>query len=537
MSEASVFAGKPDRRWRGAPARGAVRLLAIAALGLAIVAAQLEMGLRLRAYHEDLRLDRSLARLESRKPPPEGKTVRVEDMIQLSPDRKIIYELIPDMSVHFLRTVTTNSAGFRSPEIPVEKPPRTLRILGLGDSIMFGFGVNDGETFMDALAERLSQKHPEFRWESINTAVPGYNGVMEVETLEHKGLAYQPDIVVMNFVGGDFDLPNFIRTRSRPLDLGQSLLGDFVRDLIHGRQNDADFALADAPRADIGFEGDPARVPPEYRDMVGWDAYVAAMTRLRDLSDEHGFRVLVMGHPGVYSQVRELGRSLGFPVVDTQKFVHRLMRTMGITDERDRRLIIGVHDSHPTALVHGVIADAILDGLEDSGTLDELLTLHDSKVTGLPRLRVEFWQELRRALARYAPHTIRFAVGSEPVIRATSPAIEPPIELALDRHANHARVGLVLTRPAPGAGPSVDFSSCLELAQTIERDTGSSLVVRPVPNTTTAVAAVARPLDLTDRMAWPATQEWMARAVAALVAAAPQAAACDSDVAAVAAPP
>ena len=47
--------------------------------------------------------------------------------------------------------------------------------------------------------------------EIINTAVPGYNTVMEIETMKENGLRYKPDIVIVGYIVNDFDLPNFIR--------------------------------------------------------------------------------------------------------------------------------------------------------------------------------------------------------------------------------------------------------------------------------------------------------------------------------------
>ncbi|MFN7953815.1 MAG: SGNH/GDSL hydrolase family protein [bacterium] len=512
------------------PSRLRSRTLALA-VGLALVAAaQAEIGLRLRAWYDDLRLDRSVHRLEARKPPPEGKKVALTEMIQLSANPRIIYELIPRLSVNYVRPVHTNGAGFRSPEIPVAKPPKTVRLVGLGDSIMFGFGVGDDESFMPALAQRLKARQPELDWQSINTAVPGYNTVMEVETLEKKCLAYDPDVVIVNFVGGDDDLPNFIRRRSEPLALDKSFLGEFLRALRSGKPARDDFALADAPRADVGFEGDPEKVPPEYRDMVGWPAYERAMTRLRDLSDEHGFRVVVLGHPAVYTQVRELARSLGFPVVESLRFMHRYMREHGIESERDLRLILAPHDSHPTALLHGVIADALVDGLDRSGVLAEVTQIHDPSRRGLDRLRLEFWTRLRAAFARVRPGYVRFRVGWDPTIRVTADDARVNLELTVDRHAHEARVRVVSPVVASAGGAAdAPAEPCETIRQQVETATGAPAEVRPESTDPgRGIVSVTRSFDLVDRASWDSTQEWMARTAVTVATLAPRAARCTS---------
>lgn len=506
-----------------------MRVPLIPLLALAVLIAQLEIGLRIRAAYEDFRLDRSMSRLEHRKPPPPGQKATLAEMIQLSPEPRIIYELIPNLDVHFVRPVHTNDAGFRSPPVTVEKPPRTMRLVGLGDSIMFGFGVGDDDPFMAALARRLGEREPAWRWESINTAVPGYNTVMEVETLEKKGLAYDPDIVVINFVGGDDALPNFIRRRAEPLSFGRSFLRDFVHDWRAGRLDRDDFALADAPRANLGFVADPALVPPEYRAMVGWDAYRGAMDRLRDLSEMHGFRVVVVGHPAVYPEVKDLSRSLGFPVVDSMRFMRRFMRANGIESDRDPRLIIAPRDSHPTALLHGIIADAIVDGLAESGTLPDTLAVRDPALSELERRRITFWARLRAELTRWRPGFVRYGLTAEPVVRAAANGGVADLELAIDPGAMQLRVDLRFAHRRRARTVARDAESCEAVRRAIQDGVGAQLTVRPLEGDRMSLVGVARPFDLGAEAAWPGAFAWTSRAVAQLSEAVPRLEKCSVD--------
>ena len=41
-----------------------------------------------------------------------------------------------------------NSHGFRVPEYTISRPPETFRIVILGDSFTWGWGVSDDETFV-----------------------------------------------------------------------------------------------------------------------------------------------------------------------------------------------------------------------------------------------------------------------------------------------------------------------------------------------------------------------------------------------------
>jgi lysophospholipase L1-like esterase len=92
-------------------------------------------------------------------------------------------------------TVTTNSKGFRSPEIVEGKPI----IAFLGDSFTFGFGIEDDQT-----NPLVFQKHfPQYQ--IMNTGVNGYTIDQEVLTYENKVAPWKPKLVVLEFVTNDAD--------------------------------------------------------------------------------------------------------------------------------------------------------------------------------------------------------------------------------------------------------------------------------------------------------------------------------------------
>ena len=95
-----------------------------------------------------------------------------------------------------------NALGFRGPDHAFEKPPGTFRIVGIGDSFTYGIGVDGHATFLArieaALAARLS--HPV---EAINLGLPRYWPDPETLVLEHYGLRFQPDVVVVGVSAND----------------------------------------------------------------------------------------------------------------------------------------------------------------------------------------------------------------------------------------------------------------------------------------------------------------------------------------------
>ena len=96
-----------------------------------------------------------------------------------------------------------NAHGLRDDEFDVKKKPGEFRILGLGDSITFGQGVDFGVTFIQQLEHRLNALTVYDTVQVINSGVAGYNLFQELAYLKSRGLAYQPDLVVLGFCKND----------------------------------------------------------------------------------------------------------------------------------------------------------------------------------------------------------------------------------------------------------------------------------------------------------------------------------------------
>jgi hypothetical protein len=94
--------------------------------------------------------------------------------------------------------VTLNSRGQRGPERAETKPPGVKRVVVLGDSTSWGWGVDD-----DLMWTRLVERALGPGVELINLAVPGYGTDQELWVLESVGLRYQPDVVLLGFVHND----------------------------------------------------------------------------------------------------------------------------------------------------------------------------------------------------------------------------------------------------------------------------------------------------------------------------------------------
>lgn len=98
-----------------------------------------------------------------------------------------------------------NSAGWRDAEHAIDKPPGTYRILGLGDSYLFGQGVRADDICLRQLEAILQAAHPEVRVEAINAGLSSLNTVQQRDILLHRGLQYAPDLVIVHFVLNDVE--------------------------------------------------------------------------------------------------------------------------------------------------------------------------------------------------------------------------------------------------------------------------------------------------------------------------------------------
>jgi lysophospholipase L1-like esterase len=94
--------------------------------------------------------------------------------------------------------VSINALGLRDRERKQEPPPGRRRLLLLGDSFAWGYGVEARERFGD----RLEERHPE--WEVVNAGVSGWGTDQQLLWFREEGRALRPDAVLLLFHPNDF---------------------------------------------------------------------------------------------------------------------------------------------------------------------------------------------------------------------------------------------------------------------------------------------------------------------------------------------
>lgn len=310
---------------------------------------------------------------------------------ELRPDRPWLYGLRPGAESRFAFeegepiSYRINRAGFRDRSRTLAKPAGVERILVLGDSLAFGFGVAQQASFPARMQAALGPGV-----EVLNLGVNGYNPYTEAALLADVGVAYQPDLVVVQFCVNDLADPTIhFDTQTRlhfgaipeaafpdPRGRGRSapallrLLGWCHGLRLCARLDAAVLAWQDPPdeRTLLASLTSPDSLPDgavrqwlaaRYGEMAATSASVGA--RFAVLAFPFRSQVEGPARGALQRDLVALGRLHGWPTVD-------LLPAFRAAAERgDEPLFLDVW--HPGEAGHRVAALAILDGLRRQGLL------------------------------------------------------------------------------------------------------------------------------------------------------------------------
>ena len=361
--------------------RYALRLtLAVATTVATVLVA--EGMMRLAYYIREDRRPLTVQLQSSRQAQSSLYALNLGDIVQPSRYPGIVYELKPNVRGRFMgQALIISSQGLHDYEYSRRKPPGTFRIVGVGDSSLFGWGVPFEDSGLKVLERRLNQEFKPQKFEVINFAVPGYNTAMEADTFVERCLEYAPDLVILNFNTNDYDVPNFMRL---PRDLA-TLRRLYVFDLaysvyegvggIAGRQPPPfDFDGRTTPLSEAAHLDEDPALPQEYRYMVGAKGVVRALEKLAAAAHERAISFVVFtvkAYPGVMADYvrdewrdgqRELlereSQRLGFHFLNTYKNYMDYLKQYP-----NANFAVSPADGHPNTLAHSIDAEAMFDYL------------------------------------------------------------------------------------------------------------------------------------------------------------------------------
>ncbi len=137
-----------------------------------------------------------------------------------------------------LHRESTNRHGFRVPDWSEAHPAGVVRGVTLGDSYVYGVGVEDGDTLADALARELTERGGGTRYEVLNLGMPGTNLGSHVAMLEAALDRLAPDFVVLcltlpnDLTRWDVEVARADLGRPSALSLATFLLGGRTADVV-----------------------------------------------------------------------------------------------------------------------------------------------------------------------------------------------------------------------------------------------------------------------------------------------------------------
>ncbi len=265
----------------------------------------------------------------------------------------------------FGKKLTINSKGLRDTEHPYAKPEGVRRILVLGDSFAWGYGVADDEIFTSVL-ERLLAEREGTRWEVINTGVSGWSTDQQYLFLREEGLKYSPDLVLLAFCAAN-DIKGS-RT-ARLYGLSKPLL----------RKGPVDAYVRNQP---LEFVNIPPPKPGTTKNHMEYNGPTREIMEpllrgIRDLAEQHHARFMVASFgrflDPANATVKEWSQEAASIVSSLKGTLYLDVdfefwdRGLALNDLVDENI---EHDGHWDAKGHRLVAEILLEFLEKEGALD-----------------------------------------------------------------------------------------------------------------------------------------------------------------------
>ncbi len=262
--------------------------------------------------------------------------------------------------VHGHVTATINNLGLRGPDLPSERASDERRLMTLGDSTVFGYGVQGHEIFGQVAADRLSEaggvpvRH-------VNGALPGYDSNQALAVLADAGPAVQPDWLVVACIWSDLfhgrtDAPPGRRLPLASYRLLVRLLGPWLPPRTIGWWD---------PERDVGTPG------PGRSARVGLEAYMDNLHSLASQGRALGAEPVFVALP---APIDLDPRQVPPYIQDYRAAMYTVAQAVdaAFVDGPDQLLRRGATPAmfydqvHPSAEGHRLLGEALAEALEDS---------------------------------------------------------------------------------------------------------------------------------------------------------------------------
>lgn len=270
--------------------------------------------------------------------------------------------------------VAINRQGLRDDEYPYAKVTNQKRILVLGDSVAFGYGVPAQDTFAKQW-EKLLRTDPGVEWQVINAGVPGYTTVQEVRWFEVEGLRYQPDAVILTYVMNDPEEVHTLDANGQivplPADQFYRAIYDILpRPVLPFTRYSYLMKFLDRwfQFAEPGWHEVHDRLTRFFNEAIfdqpGWPCCQEALLWLRDLCREREMFLLVAIYPTMYRlhSVEEHPFALHYQKVQDFLEAHDIPSLLPLPDfigQSVDAMRAYVDDPHPSRASHAIFTRSL----------------------------------------------------------------------------------------------------------------------------------------------------------------------------------
>ena len=251
-----------------------------------------------------------------------------------------------------------NEFGYRDLAFPITHPRDEHRIIVLGDSIVAGQGINSiKDRFSNILEEKLGSQ-----WRVVNIAKCGWSTREELTALKEHFDQIQPEIVVLTYYPNDIEgalgdeklLPR--AHLPKPSGLSQALTDhSALFSFVYWRS----FRLM---HRDLGSQ---------YWNLVEegaasekiWGRHSEELSGIAQFVSAHSAKLIVVIMPvlptmdvatGLVEKVARQFASMGVAVIRLEETLKRFS---------PEQLIVNSQDTHPSMVVHRVIAEKLAENL------------------------------------------------------------------------------------------------------------------------------------------------------------------------------
>jgi lysophospholipase L1-like esterase len=269
------------------------------------------------------------------------------------------YQLFNGFTVKLNTTIIKiNSDGFRDEEYSIEKPPNTVRIIALGDSFTFGWGVNLSDTYVKVLERKLNEMNATANFQVMNFGVPGYNTLEEIEFLKQKGLKYKPDIVLLGYAAGDLHNNTKIKTGEFP-----KKASEIVEELFSNSTEKQKEVLKSFFSFQLLEEDVSKNFDTNLEKIV-----LSPLNELATYQKEQQFKVIIVFLTRITllekEKISELSKKHGFCIIDVFEEIKKY---------NFNSITMPSPDRHYNELGHNIIANSIFEKMIHNCSLQELL--------------------------------------------------------------------------------------------------------------------------------------------------------------------